>query len=92
MMGFSLQFYILTLYMTKLNGNKFVNSIIFGLTRAIAIFAFGAIMGKMSDMVVFRIVFAGTLISNVLLIGFPDGSVYLSYVANCFYVASLGGW
>ena len=63
MMGFSIQFYVFTLFITQLNGNKFVNSIIFGLRRAIAIFIFGAIMSKMSDMAVFKIVFAGAALS-----------------------------
>ena len=92
MMGFTVQYYIFTLFITQLSGNKFVNAVIFGLTRAIAIFIFGAVMGKMSDMAVFRIVFVGAALSQVILIFFPNASDYLIYSANFLLISSLGGW
>ena len=92
MTGFSIQYYVLTLFITQLNGNKFVNSVIFGMTRAVAILTFGSIMSRMEDMTVFKIVFVGTLLSNIVLICFPNSNEYLIYAANCLFVACLGGW
>lgn len=68
--GYYLSYIILSLYLTELSGNVFVNAIIFGMTRAIAIFIFGGIMSCMSDMAVMRIVFVGVAISHILLIFF----------------------
>ena len=52
-MGYGIQFYTFNLYLTKLAGNKFVNSAIFGTAETLSVFLSGVLMQKLSDMTVF---------------------------------------
>ena len=43
-MGYGIQYYTFNLYLTKLAGNKFVNSAIFGTAETISVFLSGILM------------------------------------------------
>ena len=43
-MGYGIQFYTFNLYLTKLAGNKFVNSAIFGTAETLSVFLSGILM------------------------------------------------
>ena len=91
-MGYSIQYYIFNLFLTKLAGNKFINSIIFGSAETLSVFFSGFLMQALSDMAVFQIIFFSGMISYVFLIFFPDLSTVLIYLSNCVFVGSMGGW
>ena len=79
------------LYLTKLPGNKFVNSIIFGLAEALAVVCSGVLMNLLSDMKVFNIIMASGIFSYTIFIFFPDINAIMIYISNCLFVGSLGG-
>ena len=90
--GYAFQYYIFNLYLTKLEGNKFVNACIFGGAETLSVFLSGFLMTKLSDMTVFRIIFAAAVMSYSIFIFIPDANTIFIYLANCVFVGSLGGW
>ena len=90
--GYSFQYYIFNLYLTKLGGNKFVNSAIFGGAETLAVLFSGVLMSLLSDMSVFRIIFIACMLSYFALIFFPDVNMIVVYLSNCIFVGSMGGW
>lgn len=90
--GYALPYYIFSLYLTKLEGNKFVNSAIIGCVQAFSVSFSGMMMTRLADMCVLHILFTGCVFSYVFFIFFPDLSTVLIYVANCIFVGSMGGW
>ena len=72
-------------------GNKFVNGAIFGGFEALSVLFSGVIMRAFKDMTVFYIIFTTGMVSYATFLLFPSNA-YLSYIANCFLVGSLGGW
>ena len=80
------------MYLTKLEGNKFVNAIIFGSAEALSVFFSGFLMNRLSDMTVFKIIFAAAVMSYSIFIFGNDLSTIFTYLANCVLVGSLGGW
>lgn len=90
--GYAFQYYIFNLYLTKLSGNKFVNSAIFGGAESLSVIFSGMLMSRLSDMTVFRIIFLAGISSYAVFIFAPDVNIIVVYLANCFFVGSLGGW
>lgn len=79
------------LYLTKLPGNKFVNSMIFGLAEALAVVFSGVLMTLLSDMAVFNVIMTSGVLSYTIFIFFPDVNAIMIYIANCLFVGGLGG-
>ena len=90
--GYAIQYYIFNLFLTKLAGNKFINSCIFGSAETLSVFLSGFLMQALSDVAVFQIIFFSGMLSYVFLIFFPDLSTVLIYLSNCVFVGSMGGW
>ena len=90
--GYAFQYYIFNLYLTKLEGNKFVNAVIFGGAETLSVFLSGYLMSRLSDMTVFRIIFFAGVMSYSIFIFAPDLNTIMIYLANCVFVGSLGGW
>ena len=90
--GYSFQYYIFNLYLTRLSGNKFVNSAIFGGAEALSVFLSGVLMSLLSDISVFRIIFLASILSYAILIFAPNMNMIVIYLANCVFVGSMGGW
>ena len=63
-----LQYYIFSLVITRLPGNKFVNSCIFGGAESTAVIASGILMKQLKDTHVFYIVFACCMASYSIFI------------------------
>lgn len=79
------------LYLTKLPGNKFVNSMMFGFAEAISVVFSGMLMTRLSDMAVYNVVITSGVLSYTIFIFFPDINIIMIYVANCLFVGGLGG-
>ena len=92
MTGYSFQYFIFNLFLTKLSGNIFVNSIIFGGAEALSVLFSGMLMTLLSDMSVFRIIFVASMMSYCVFIFLPDMSTVIVYISNSIFVGSMGGW
>ena len=79
------------LFLTKLPGNKFVNSMMFGFAEAISVVFSGVLMNMIADMAVYNIILASGMLSYVIFIVFPDINFIMIYIANCIFVGGLGG-
>ena len=79
------------LFLPKLPGNKFVNSMMFGIAEALAVVFSGILMSKISDTAVYNLVIASGVIAYLIFIVFPDINTIMIYVANCIFVGGLGG-
>ena len=90
--GYCFQYYLFALFLTRLTGNKFANSAIFGGAELISVLGSGWLMKKLPDMTVFHIISGVCMLSYMVLIFFPDASVALIYLSNCAFVGSMGGW
>ena len=90
--GYSFQYFVFNLFLTKLSGNKFANAAIFGGAETISVFASGWLMKKMADTTIFQILFYAGMISYVIFIFFPDVNSFVIYFANCCFVGSMGAW
>lgn len=55
--GYALPYYIATLYIAQLPGDKFVNGMLFGFSEAISVLICGVMMRNLSDMTVMKIIF-----------------------------------
>ena len=89
--GYVIQYYITSLYLGNLPGNKFVNGIMFGVSEACSVILSGQMMKMMSDMSVFNIIFAFGIIAYIIYIFFGEiGN--LCYLGIILLVQSLGGW
>ena len=87
-----LQYYIFSLVITRLPGNKFVNSCIFGGAESIAVLASGILLKHFKDMHVFYIVFLFCMASYVIFIFVAEPSDILIYFAVSIFVGSMGAW
>ena len=90
--AYALQFYVFNLFLTKLPGNKFVNSCIFGSAEITSVFLSGWLMKRLSDMTVFKLIFVTGMLSYMIFIFFPDVHIGVIYLANSAFVGSMGGW
>ena len=90
--GYSFQYYIFNLFLTKLSGNKFVNAAIFGGAEALSVLFSGYLMALLSDISVFRIIFVAGMLCYLVLIFLPNVSTAVIYISNCVFVGSMGGW
>ena len=79
------------LFLTKLPGNKFVNSMMFGFAEAISVVFSGVLMTMIADMAIYNIILVSGMISYVIFIVFPDINVIVIYIMNCLFVGGLGG-
>jgi hypothetical protein len=55
--GYALPYYIATLYIAQLPGDKFVNGMLFGFSEAISVLICGVMMRNLSDMTVMKVIF-----------------------------------
>ena len=65
---------------------------IFGGAETVSVFASGVLMTLMKDTHVFFIVFVVCMASYSVFIFVNEPSDYLIYIANCFFVGSMGAW
>ena len=72
--AYTFQYYIFCLYLTKLGGNKFVNSVIFGGAESLTVIFSGILMSLISDITVFRMIFMTCLLSYAVFIFAPDAN------------------
>ena len=87
-----LQYFVFSLVITRLPGNKFVNSMIFGAAESVSVFLSGILMSHIRDTTVFFIVFVMCMASYGVFIFVEAPSDILIYIANCFFVGSMGAW
>jgi len=85
------QFSVISLYLARLPGNRFVNGIIFGFGDCFAIVFSQYLMNNMMDMTAFYVCYALGLVSYLALIFFSHINA-VTYVANLLIVTSMGGW
>ena len=90
--GYAFQYFIFNLYLTRLNGNKFVNSAIFGTSEMLSVLFSGVLMTLLADMSVFRMIFIASMLGYVVFIFFPDVNMIVVYLSNCIFVGSMGAW
>ena len=86
------QYYVFSLVITSLPGNKFVNSCIFGGAESAAVLGSGVLMKHMKDTSVFYIVFVFCMASYCIFIFVDEPSDMLIYIANSIFVGSMGAW
>ena len=70
--GYAIQYYIATLYIGKLPGDKFVNGMIFGISEIVSVLASGVLMGLFTDITVFNIIFIESIVAYIIYIFFGD--------------------
>ena len=87
-----LQYFVFSLVITRLPGNKYVNSCLFGGAESLTVYASGLLMTLMKDTHVFYIVFAFCMTSYSIFIFGPNPSDMLIYFANGIFVGSMGAW
>lgn len=89
--GYAIQYYIATLYIGNLPGDKFVNGMIFGVSEILSVLISGILMSNFSDMTVFNIIFIESLVAYFIYIFFGDvGNI--CYLGIVLLVQALGGW
>ena len=55
--GYALPYYIATLYIAQLPGDKFVNGMLFGISEVVSVLISGWMMRNYSDMTVMKVIF-----------------------------------
>ena len=89
--SYALQYFMFNLYLTKLPGNKFVNSMIFATGEALIVLFSGYLMTLLSDMAIYNVIMASGIFSYTILIFFPDVNNIMIYITNCLLIGGLGG-
>ena len=72
------------LFLPKLPGNKFVNSMMFGIAEALAVVFSGILMSKISDTAVYNLVIASGVIAYLI---FPPTRQIRVHHCHISYVA-----
>ena len=77
--GYAIQYYIATLYIGKLPGDKFVNGMIFGISEIISVLLCGILMKLFTDITVFNIIFIESILAYFIYI-------FLGEMGNFCYI------
>lgn len=80
--GYAVQYYISTLYISQLPGNKFVNGMLFGFSEAISVVICGILMRNLSDMTVLFIIFIEGLLAYTIYI-------FMGNIGNLCYLGMI---
>ena len=80
--GYAVPYYIATLYIAQLPGDKFVNGMLFGVSEAISVLICGVMMRNMSDTTVIFIIFCQA-------VGAYTIYIFLGNIGNLCYVGMI---